>query len=225
MKEVKDLGIREGRFKAPTFVSVLIAYSTIPVEFLHSFARLQPVPNSANQLVSYKNCEIGVARCKAVEEILGMPERPKYILWMSGDDLPPWDGLVRLWMEMETGKWDVLTSLVHLKNEPPTPVLWKLPDNVPLQVYKDFQPGDVVGGVGYIGNLGFALMSPSIFEKMKAPYFKTGFMTEILEDGREALTMYTEDCVFFEQCAKLDMKVGIHTGVRSAHLGKNGEVY
>ncbi len=230
--------VKEGRFGALTFVSVMITYgsqcpqchrlATIPVEYLHAFSRLQTPVNCSNQLISFKQMEIGVARCMAVEHILNMPQRPRYILWLSDDDLPPYDGLVKLWIEMEqtnpdgSPKWDVLTSLVHLKTEPPSPVMWRV-GKAPMQVNKDFKMGDVVESD--VGNLGFGLMRPELFEKLETPYFKTGFCVESLPDGRDGTVMYTEDCMFFEKIHKIGGKIGVHTGVRSAHLGKNGVIY
>lgn len=229
MKEVEDMGIKEGRFGRPAIVSALVTFGSLPVEFLHAMMRLQTPVNSSNLLISSKRMEIGVARCILLNDILHMPQKPTYILWLSDDDLPPYDGLVKLWVEMEqlnddgTYKWDVLTSLVHLKCDPPTPVLWRH-GGKPLKVNQDFQAGDIVETD--VGNLGFALMRTSLFDDLTPPYFKTGFCVETLPDGRDGVTMYTEDCVFFEQLKAKKKRVGVHTGVRSAHLDvKSGVIY
>jgi hypothetical protein len=238
MARVKDGGITEGRFGSLTFVSVMISHgaqcphchrlATVPVEYLHAFARMQNPVNCSNQLISYKQMEIGVARCMAVEAILNMKVRPKYILWLSDDDLMPYDGLINLFVEMEqswsNGKkgWDVLSSLVHLKTEPPSPVMWKV-GKPPMQVGKDFQVGDVVESD--VANLGFGLTRPELFEEIEGPWFKTGFCKEDLPDGTDGVVMYTEDCWFFEKLRKKGKRIGVHTGVRSAHLGKNGVIY
>lgn len=241
--------IKKGSFGRPTFVSVLISYGkcgrcgsgrSIPVEFLHAFSRLQNPINSSNMLLSYKHMEIGVARCKAIHDILRMKDRPRYILWLSDDDLPPYDALIKLYMAMENNKsWDILTSLVHLKNEPPSPVLWRV-GHPPMLPGKDFKPGEIVESD--IANLGFGLMRPELFEELPTvpfqkmdpeciqsseiipQWFKSGFRVEEMEDGRDGMVMFTEDCVFFETLRKLGKKIGVHTGVRSGHLDVNSGI-
>ena len=226
--------IRYGNFKKPTFVMVLITYGMLPVEFLHAFSRLQLPVNSSSTLLSYKSMEIGVARCKAMQDILSMPLVPIYTLWLSDDELPNWDALVKLWMEMESswsnGKrgWDILTSLVYLKSEPPEPVLWNksIREVGPLIPGEDFKVGDIIEAD--VGDLGFGLMRNDLFERLDIshPYFKTGFVTREMSGDREAVTCFTEDCYFFDKLHKAGGRLGVNTGVRTSHLDmKSGVIY
>jgi len=230
MQGIIDSGIKEGKFYRPTFAHVLITLGSVPVEWIHGYARMQNPVNSSSILVSYKNMEIGVARCRAVADILAMPEesRPKFILWLSDDDIIQWDGLVLLWQEMMNNNWDVLTSLVHLKNPgfPPSPVLWRWDkdERRPLIPNKDFKVGDVVES--HVANLGFGLTRPELFEKIEPPWFRTGYEVEKLDNDMDGVILTGEDCYAFEKIRAIGGRIGVHTGVRSSHLDvRAGVIY
>lgn len=231
--QVEEAGIKIGKFQRPTFIMVLVTFGTLPVEFLHAVIRLQVPLNCTSHFISTKGMEIGVARCQVVQDILAMgPKRPKYVLWLSDDELPDWDALVRLWMEIEktnpdgSPKWDILTSLVFLKCEPPEPVLWssRIRGDGPLVPGVDFKPGDVIEAD--VGDLGFGLMRTDVFEKLEPPFFKTGFIKQQLPDLSDKVAMYTEDCYFFDKAKRAGLKIGVHTGVKTAHFNKeDGRIY
>lgn len=203
----------------------MITLGQIPVEWVHAFVRLQTPVNSTNHFLSFKGMEIGVARNQAVEWVLKVQPRPRYIVFLSDDDLPSWDGLVKLWMAMENdNQWDLLSSLVHLKAEPPTPVLWRKGKDGALEAGKDYNLGDIVETD--VANLGFALMRPELFEEISSPWFRTGFLTKELSDGREGVILHTEDTWFFSKMKDKGKKIGVHTGVRSGHIdSKTGVIY
>lgn len=230
-QNLNGFDIKEGGFLRPTFACVLITFGTVPIEWVHAFTRMQNPVNSSSIFVSYKKMEIGVARCLAIQDILNMKvkDRPRYVLFLSDDDLMPWDGLIKLFVEMENNPyWDVLTSVVHLKNEghAPSPVMWRWDTDYrrPLIPNKDFKVGDIVECD--VANLGFGLMRPSVFEKISPPYFKSGFQVETLIDGRDGLTLTGEDCYFFSKLKAAGGHIGVHTGCRSSHLDvKEGVIY
>lgn len=231
VKELRDGGITEGDFFRPTFACVMIAFKTVPIEWVHAFTRMQSPVNSASSLISYKGMEIGVARNLAVQELLATPptHRPRFILWLSSDDLMPWDGLVRLWQYMENHpECQVITSIVHLKNKghAPSPVLWRWDTDGrrPLLPGKDFKVGDIVEAD--VCNLGFGLMRTSLFEKIEPPWFKSGFETRRLPSGFDGITLQGEDCFFFEKLREKNIPIYVNTGVRSSHLDEaTGEIY
>ena len=198
-------------FRRPTFVIALVTLGTIPVEFLNAMLTLQSPMNSQVYYMATKGMEIGVARCSIVADVLAMSKPPTYILWLSDDDLPPADGLIKLWMEAENNKWDVITSLVHLKSDPPEQVL--------VALEEDWEDGDVVTAL--IGNMGFALTRTDLFRRIEPPWFKTGFTT-----NGQTMSGFTEDTWFFDRCEKIDAKVAVHTGVKSGHLDvATGRIY
>ena len=199
-------------FKRPSFVIALVTLGMVPVEFLNAMLTLQSPMNSQVYYMATKGMEIGVARCSIVADVLAMSRPPTYILWLSDDDIPPADGLIKLWVEAENNKWDVITSLVHLKSDPPEQVL------VPL-TEQPWENGDVVPAL--IGNLGFGLTRTDLFSRLPAPWFRTGFTT----DGR-TMKGFTEDTHFFSLCENVGAKVSVHTGVKSGHLDvATGRVY
>lgn len=231
--QVQEAGIKIGRFDRPTFVIVLVTFGTLPVEFLHAVLRLQVPINCTSHFISTKGMEIGVARCQVIVDILAMGDKaPKYILWLSDDELPDYDALIRLWMEIEktnsdgSPKWDILTSLVYLKSNPPEPVLWnaKIRGDGPLVPGIDFKVGDIIEAD--VGDLGFGLMRTEIFKTLPTPWFRTGFIKQQLPDTTDKLSMHTEDCWFFNLAKEAGLRIGVHTGVRTAHFNKyDGKIY
>jgi hypothetical protein len=175
--------------------------------------------------MTYKAMEIGEARNQAVADILLMGVRaPKYILWLSDDELPEWDALIRLWIEMENswsnGKhgWDALTSLVYLKQDPPEPVLWNksIRADGHLIAGVDYNVGDVVESE--VGDLGFGLMRTEIFTKIPAPWFHTGVSFKTNASGVDEISVHTEDAFFFEKMRDHKLCLGVATSIRTGHL-------
>lgn len=229
---VDDTFSRMGKFKRPTFALVLPTFDMVPAKFMLAMLKLQLPVNATSVFMLYENMEIGVARNQAVHDILGAKAMPRFVVWLSNDELPEWDALIRLWMEMENswanGKhgWDILTSLVYLKQDPPEPVLWnkKIRADGHLIESVDYKSGDIVESD--VADLGFGLMRTELFMNLPAPWFHTGFDVQHGVDTNPIVSVHTEDCYFFERVRDAGMRMGVHTGVRTGHLDvKTGIIY
>lgn len=205
----------------------------VPIEFMFAAMRMQmPINGQVFQHV-VKMMEVGKARNKAVEDIMAMPQkdRPKYLFFLGDDMLPEWDAFVKLYEAMEAEKWDMLTALYFWKGEPPTPLVWRN-DHVGRMIPgKDFTIGERVW-VDLTG-LDFTLIRVEMLEKIEAPWFKTGpslraMIPNALEPyiKNESVVMHTEDAWFCPKLQKVGGKIGVHTGVRVAHMDvKTGNIY
>lgn len=178
-----------------------------------------PINATAESLI-VKNMEVGIARNYAVEKLLSMENTPEYLCFIGDDMLFPWNGFIMLHEEMQTGKWDVLTGLYFMKGEPPVPLMFRKEVKGHLQAGVHYTPGDVVR-VDLTG-LDFTLIKSNVFEKIgDAPWFKTGPTKK-----DETLIRHTEDVFFMDKCLEAGLKIGVHTGIKIAHLyTKTGEVY
>ena len=207
--------------KRPHFVVAIPTLGMVPIEFVVTFARLQMPVNGVSGSCIVKGMEIGQARNYIAHQVLKMNPLPPFIFFLGDDMLPPWDGLIKLYEEMENNKWDVLTGLYYMKGEPPTPLTWRHDYIGRLMPGTHYQVGEVIP-VDVTG-LDFTLIRTSIFSKLKDPYFKTG-PTLVGKDN--TIVSHTEDVFFYDQCREHKMKVGVHSGVRVAHLDvKSGMIF
>ena len=224
-----------GRFMRPSICQGLPSIGMVSLKFHVAASRLQIPVNSSMRSITVEGVEIGEARNYIAEEYLKMDPLPKYLFFLGDDMLPQWDALIELWKEMETGKWDMLSGLYYLKQEPPEPLLRRR--NIPgsLKVGVHYEIGEVIP-VDVTG-LDFCLIKPEVFHKISKPFFKTGFAeypdntVSHTVNGKKsptktAIVMHTEDTYFFNQMIEKKMSIGVHTGVRIAHYDhKSGLVY
>lgn len=205
----------------------------VPIEFMFAAMRMQMPMNGQVFQHIVKGMEVGKARNKAVEAIMMMKkeERPKYLFFLGDDMLPEWDAFIKLYDTMESEQWDMLTGLYHLKQEPPTPLMWR--DNIvgAMKPGRDFVMGDRVR-VDMTG-LDFTLIRVSLLEQITDPWFKTGPSKRVVLDevlapyiSQESVAAHTEDAWFMKKAKALGAKMGVHTGVAVSHLDvKTGTIY
>jgi hypothetical protein len=225
MRLAEDTKIEDiivGAHRRSHIVVAIPTLGMVPIEFVVGFGRLQFPVNGVAENIVVKNMEVGDARNYVVREILKRPkdQRPKYIFFIGDDMIPPWDGLLKLHEEMESGQWDWLTGLYYWKGEPPTPLTWRDDHIGRLIPGVHFKVGEVIW-VDLTG-LDFTLLKVETLEKIDPPWFKTG--PDVSSDKR--IVRYTEDVYFAKKMKKVGGRIGVHTGVRVAHIDvKSGMIY
>lgn len=164
--------------------------------------------------------EVGEAYNNMIEQVLSNEElsRWKYILTMEEDNLPPPDGLLRLYENID--KYDVIGGLYWTKGEQGQPMIYGNPKDAEL----NFRPQPPIEDIQECNGLGmgFTLFKMDIFKdpKVSKPWFKT-----VQEWSKESgAKLYTQDLYFFENIRKLGYKVACDTRVRVGHLDPNTEV-
>lgn len=152
--------------------------------------------------VCIANAEVGEAYNAAVEMMLN--DGPwKYMLTVEVDNLPPRDGLLKLY---ETAQhYDVVGGLYWSKGENGFPMVLGNPADpdspdsfLPQPPTGDVQPCNGMG-------MGFTLFSMDIFRKLPKPWFVT-------EPGK------TQDCYFFERAKKAGFKFAVDGRVKVGHI-------
>lgn len=226
MRIPKDsTNVQEG-FMRPSFCQGLPSLGMVSLKFHVAASRLQIPVNSSMRSITVEGMEIGEARNYIAEEYLKMDPLPKYLFFLGDDMLPPWNGLIKLWEEMETGKWDLLSGLYYLKQEPPEPLLRRKNITGSLKAGVHYEVGEVVP-VDITG-LDFCLIKPEVFDKIDKPYFKTGFaeypdnsINHVINGENSAIQtsviMHTEDTYFLNKMIEKKMSIGVHTGIRISH--------
>lgn len=217
-----------GDHQRGTYLMGVPTFGMMDWRFWQATVRLATPMNSISQLMTVCRKEVGEARTDIAKFLMGMPpeRRPRYLFFLGDDMLPPWDGLIRLWDEVELGQWDILSGLYYLKCDPPTPCAWRGSKAGPMKPGVDFVPGEVIS-VDVCG-LDFCLIRAEVFERLgEPPWFQTEIRFKQVDlKGNGEMQKSTEDGFFMKKCREAGLRIGIHTGIRVGHLNvKTGQVY
>ena len=164
--------------------------------------------------------EVGIAYDKIFEMVLGHPELSKwsYILTVEEDNLPPSDGLMKLYESIEKG-YDCVAGLYWVKGPAGQPMIYGdvnvMPRNFVPQVPKldTLQP---CNGLGQGFNLWRIESLRTKLKDMPKPWFKT-----VQEKGQQ----FTQDLYFYNNAAMHGFKVACDTRVKVGHLDNEGIVW
>lgn len=177
----------------------------VQVVFQSWLALAMPM-NQTVQRLGIGRGEVGAAYNAAVEMILEDSIEWKYMLTVETDNLPPRDGLLKLYESVD--KFDAVGGLYWMKGPLGTAHIYGDPSNpgdfkpqVPLE--NAVQPCNGMG-------MGFTLFNVDMFRKMGGPWFKT---SETVEDGE-----HTQDLFFFKKAAEAGYKFACDTRVRVGHI-------
>jgi hypothetical protein len=167
----------------------------------------------------FENDEVGVAYQKGIEMILDNPElsKWKYILTVEEDNLPPSDGLLKLYESIEKG-FDCVSGLYWTKGETGQPMIYGDPKVMPRNFIPQIPQADALQHCNGLG-MGFNLWRVDSFKRklkdMPKPWFKT-----VQERGAQ----FTQDLWFFNEAAKHGFKVACDTRVKVGHLDINSGI-
>lgn len=186
----------------------------------HAIKLAAPMASTGSLTIALGH-EVGEARQKLTELVLGLEPCPKYMFFLGDDNIAPVNGLRCLMDTMRTRNAPAVAGLYHIKEKPPTvPILWRNDIPGPLTAGRDFAWGDIVecDGTG----LDFVLFETSALRQMPGCKFKT-LMEWIPGHG---MRMQTEDAYFWERWVKLHGRVLVDTRVRVGHFdNRTGAIY
>jgi len=163
--------------------------------------------------------EVGEAYNVMIQNILNSPDLStwKYILTIEEDNIPPPDGLMKLYENMD--KFDVIGGLYWTKGEEGQPMIYGNPAVFPKNFIPQVPIPDAIQPANGLG-MGFNLYKLDIFKKMKAPWFKT------LQENvpGEGVKMYTQDLYFYENASKEGYKFACDNRVRVGHYDYRNDI-
>jgi len=158
--------------------------------------------------------EVGDAYNSMIGMILGNPELStwKYILTIEEDNLPPQDGLLKLYESMD--KFDVVGGLYWTKGEAGQPMIYGDPAVEPVNFIPQIPQAETVQPANGLG-MGFNLFKLDIFkdDRIPKPWFRT---VQELVPGKGARA-YTQDLYFYENAGKLGYKFACDTRIKVGH--------
>jgi len=157
--------------------------------------------------------EVGAAYNSMIENILNNPElsKWKYILTIEEDNMPPADGLLKLYESMD--KYDVVQGLYWTKGEGGQPMIYGDPSVMPKNFIPQKPIKDTVMACNGLGQ-GFNLFKIDIFKnpELQKPWFRT--VQEVINGGARA---YTQDLYFYENAAKCGYRFACDCRVKVGH--------
>lgn len=155
-----------------------------------------------------------------IEQVLSHPELStwKFILTMEEDNLPPPDGLLKLYENIDN--YDVIGGLYWTKGEGGQPMIYGDGKDGDLH-FRPQPPNKDIQECNGLG-MGFTLFKLAIFKdpKIEKPWFRTCQDY----DPVNGIRLYTQDLYFFEKIRKLGYKVACDTRVKVGHLDPQSEV-
>lgn len=164
--------------------------------------------------------EVGIAYGKAFDLILGHDElkKWKFILTVEQDNLPPADGLLKLYESINKG-YDCVSGLYWTKGENGQPMIYGNPSVMPRNFVPQVPQHDTLQHCNGLG-MGFNLWSiDSLKTKLTdlpKPWFKT-----VQETGKS----FTQDLHFYNEAGKYGFRCACNTSVRVGHVDESGFVW
>lgn len=201
-------------YKDLSTVCVVPTRGVIPARVVQYWFNLMQPMNQKFMRVFVIGLEVGDAYNSAVELILNNPQLKdwKYLLTLEEDNIPPPDGLLKLYENME--KYDAVGGLYWTKGEGGQPMIYGDPKAMPMNFLPQIPRPDTLQECCGLG-MGFTLFKISIFRdpKVPRPFFKT---IQEYQPG-QGIRAYTQDLYFFENIHSLGYKVACDTRVKVGH--------
>ena len=208
-------------YKDVSTVCVIPTRGTIPARVLQSWFGLITPMNQKFIRLFMTGMEVGEAYEQAVAYILGNPELSswKYLLTLEEDNMPPPDGLLKLLNAIESGPYDVVGGLYWTKGAGGQPMCYGQPGVLPLNFIPQVPGADTIQPCNGLG-MGFTLFRISAFKD--ARFTRPWFKTEQTYTPNVGTRMFTQDLYFFEQAARLGLKIACDTRCKVGHYDYQG---
>lgn len=176
-------------------------------------------PNNGVVRMLAVGMEVGEAYSTAIEQILAHPEfsQWEYILTIESDNMPPWDGALKLLERMEANpKLSCIGGLYYTKGEGGVAQIWGDPKDSTLN-FRPQLPDPNGGLVECCGTgMGFNLFRLKMFKdpKLRKPWFVTQ-----KKDG-----IATQDLYFWGDARKYGYRCAIDCSVKVGHYDVKDDV-
>jgi hypothetical protein len=211
---------QSGSWRKQRIVVILPAADLIPAKVALSHWSLAFPPNNGVHRMLALGTEVGDAYSGAIEAILAEPNLKdwEYILTIEHDNMPPFDGVVRLAEQMEKHpELHCISGLYWCHGAGGCAHIWgDIKD--PIMNFRP-QPPDPNGGLVecYGTSMGFALWRLSFFKdtRLRKPWFKT-------YNGTEGAGIGTQDLSFASDARKYGFRCAVDCSVKVGHYDHTG---
>jgi hypothetical protein len=193
----------------------------IPAKVVQNWLGLMAPMNQKFMRMFVIGMEVGEAYTQAIEQILVHPDLKnwKYILTLEEDNMPPPDGLLKLYENID--KYDVVGGIYWTKGEGGQPMIYGNPKVMPKNFIPQIPLQDTIQEANGLG-MGFNLFKIDIFKdsKLPKPFFKT---LQQYNPGVGA-SCYTQDLYFYENAGKIGYKFACDTRIKVGHYDIQNDI-
>lgn len=211
---------RGKQYRDLSTVIVVPTRGVIPARVVESWMGLMTPMNNACYRMFVSGMEVGDAYNAAVETILAHPQlaKFKYLLTLEEDNIPPPDGLLRLYESIDD--FAAVGGLYWTKGEGGQPMIYGDP-KAPLAFQPQVPHPDRVQECNGLG-MGFTLFRMELFrdKRIPKPWFKT--VQEWLPGGGAA--QGTQDLYFFGNARKAGYRVASDNRVKVGHYDLTSDI-
>lgn len=218
----RDRLLKGNTYRDLSTICVIPTRGMIPAKVVQNWLSMFLPMNQKFIRIFIIGMEVGEAYNHAIEMILQNPElsKWKYVLTLEEDNMPPPDGLLKLYEAMNMD-YDVVGGLYWTKGEGGQPMIYGNPNESPLNFIPQPPTIDTVQRCNGLG-MGYTLFKLDIFKdsKIPRPFFKT------LQEYHPGLgaRVYTQDLYFFENAGKLGYKFACDNRCKVGHYDPNTDV-
>jgi hypothetical protein len=217
----RDRLIQGKTYKDLSTICVVPTRGVIPAKVVQCWMSMFTPMNQKFLRIFVIGMEVGQAYSQAIATILGNPELAawKYVLTLEEDNMPPPDGLLKLYESMD--RFGAVGGLYWTKGEGGQPMIYGNPTEVPLSFRPQVPQPDSVQECCGLG-MGFTLFKMEMFkdEKVTRPWFRT--VQEAPPGG--GARAYTQDLYFFENARKAGYRFACDTRVKVGHYDIQNDI-
>jgi hypothetical protein len=213
--------VNSGAWKKQRIIVMLPAGAQMPTKAALAMRSLAFPPNQAVHWMACLGMEVGEAYSQAIEQVLAHPDLREweYILTLEHDNIPPWDGVVKLIETMESHpELSCVGGLYWTKGEGGVPQIWGDPADPVLNFRPQVPIPNTVQECCGTG-MGFNLFRLSMFKdpNLRKPWFKT-------LNGSEGQGVGTQDLYFWGDARKHGYRCAIDTRVLVGHYDFQSDI-
>jgi hypothetical protein len=193
----------------------------IHAKVVQSWMALMTPMNNRFTRIFMIGMEVGAAYSSAIEQIINTPGLSdwKYILTLEEDNMPPPDGLLRLYENMD--QFDAVGGIYWTKGEEGQPMIYGDPKAMPKNFMPQLPQPDTVQECNGLG-MGFTLFKVDMFKDERIP--RPWFRTEQSYQPGVGTRAYTQDLYFFENAAKFGYRFACDTRVKVGHYDADNDI-
>lgn len=206
-------------YKDNSTIIVCPTRGMFPTRVVQSWMKLmKPMNQQVVGPIFAESMKVDVAYESLFEYILSNDylKKFKYVLTIEEDNLPPPDGLLKLYEHMD--EYDVVSGLYWAKGDLGFPMIFGDPSDP-----EDFKPAvpkpDTVQQANALG-MGFNLFKLDMFNHIPKPWFKTVEG----KDEKGGISGITQDMYFYQKAGKLGYKFACDTSILVGHYDSKKDV-
>lgn len=201
-------------YKDLSTICIIPCGDKIPSKVVQNWMGIMSPMNQKFIRIFSINMEVGVSYSTTIEQILKDPflSTWKYILTLEHDNMPPPDGLLKLYENMD--KYDAIGGIYFTKGIGGQPMCYGNPKVKPFNFIPFMPPADSVTQCNGLG-MGFTLFKLDMFKDKRLP--NPIFETVQRYDPIKGSAAYTQDLKFFENAGKLGYKFACDSRVKVGH--------